>query len=93
MMAMPPSASEPICLVSYEITRILLGGGPDTRHSFWKTYRNELAFNKKTQYQNDRIRITWKFLLPLQSKLGTPHYFRDGQLHAERTLENPGMSH
>ena len=49
---MQPSETEAICLVSYEITQILLGGGPEDRPSFWKQYREELELNKKTQYKN-----------------------------------------
>ncbi len=50
------------CAVSYELTRIYLGGDPEDRPSFWKAYAEMLAHNQKTGYQNARIRTCWSQL-------------------------------
>ena len=51
----PPEPDDPICLISYEVTFILLGDGPHCRPSFWKNYRRELALNQKTNYNNYHV--------------------------------------
>ena len=53
---MKPEETEVICLISYEITQILLGGGPEDRGSFWKQYREELKLNKKIQIFVDFVK-------------------------------------
>lgn len=45
------------CQISYELTRIALGGEPEERPGFWKAYAEMLEHNKKTNYQNQRVRI------------------------------------
>ncbi len=81
-----PSDSEPICLISYEIARIRVGGGPDSRTGFWKAYREALEFNQKTNYQNGRMELCRPFLIPLKEKILQPHFYRKGKLVTERPV-------
>jgi hypothetical protein len=82
----PPAHDEPICLVSYEITAILLGDGPSTRSGFWKNYRRELALNKKTDYNNYHVTLCRHLLTSLRMRLDQPVYFRNKRLTTEREL-------
>jgi len=77
---LPPEPHEPICLISYEITWILLGDGPHARKSFWKMYRRELELQKTTNYRNYHINLCQHHLTTLDMKLDRPIYFRDGKL-------------
>ncbi len=81
-----PSETEPICLVSYEIARILVAGGPDTRPGFWKAYRNELALNQKTNYNNYHIKLCKDHLVSPLLKLKEPIYYRDNRLTTEKEV-------
>lgn len=45
------------CPISYELTRIRLGAGPEERPGFWTAYQEMLEFNRATNYKNNRIRI------------------------------------
>lgn len=81
---MKPEPNETICLISYEVTSILLGGPPEVRPSFWKTYRDELAYNTRTGYVNTHVEICRNQLLPLRDKLAVPHYYRHGRLVTEK---------
>src|SRR4051812_48572386 len=63
-----PEPHEPICLISYEITYILLGAGPQDRTSFWKSYRKELALNLKTDYRNYHVSVCRHQLTSLRMK-------------------------
>jgi hypothetical protein len=83
---MEPKESERVCPISFEVARILLGGGPDSRPSFWKVYREELALNKRTGYENQHLAICRPMLLPLKDVAGIPHYFRKGKLVPEREV-------
>lgn len=84
---LPPEANEPICLISYEITFILLGGGPDQRSSFWRAYRRELALNRKTEYRNYHVEVCRAHLVSLRMRLDHPVYFRHGRLTTEKPLD------
>lgn len=86
MAGMKPSETEPICLVSYEITQILLGGGPEERLSFWKQYREELELNKKTKYNNYHVQVCKNHLISLNLDLKDPVYYRNKQLTLEKPL-------
>lgn len=77
---MEPTRDEPICLVSFELAHIRLGGGPWSRKSFWKAYREELELNRKTQYRNEHVRICRPVMRTLHVDLSEPVYFRDGSL-------------
>src|SRR4051812_22423118 len=72
----PPGPDEPICLISYEITFILLAGGPQDRSGFWRSYRRELALNLKTGYRNYHVQVCSRQLVSLEMKLDQPVYFR-----------------
>jgi hypothetical protein len=84
-----PSELEPVCLVSFEIARIRLGGGPDSRPSFWKAYREELALNLRTEYQNSHVQICRTQLKSLGDKLGRKAFFRRGNIVFERHIDVP----
>jgi hypothetical protein len=75
-----PTHDEPICLVSFELAHIRLGGGPWNRKSFWKAYREELDLNRRTQYRNEHIRICRPVMRTLHLPPGEPVFFRDGAL-------------
>jgi hypothetical protein len=81
-----PKESEKICLLSFEVARIRLGGGPDVRPSFWKVYREELALNKRTGYENQHLAICRPLLLPLKEKIHETFFFRNGKLVTERPV-------
>ena len=82
-----PEPHEPICLVSYEITFILLAGGPDCRSGFWRSYRRELALNLKTDYSNYHVRVCSRQLVSLGMRLNQPVYFRNNRLTTEKQLD------
>ncbi len=50
------------CPITYEITRILLAGGPEERSGFWKAYAENLDHNLRTDYNNSRVRICFQQL-------------------------------
>ncbi len=75
-----PTENEPICLISFEITAILLNGRPDTRPGFWKAYRRELELNEKTNYANYHTHLCQHQLASLKIDRSVPTYFRNGQL-------------
>jgi hypothetical protein len=81
-----PRENEPICLVSFEITAILLGGRPEERPSFWKMYHREHELNQKTQYDNYHVRICREQLLALKLDLKEPVYYRHGRLTNEKVV-------
>jgi hypothetical protein len=83
----PPELNEPICLISYEVTFILLGDGPRNRSGFWRSYRRELSLNQKTNYQNYHIHVCRHQLASLSMKLSHPVYFREDRLTTERQLD------
>jgi hypothetical protein len=83
---MKPSPTEPICLISFEVTAILLNGGPEDRPSFWKAYRRELELNQKTNYDNYHVAICREHLKSLKLDLKTPVYYRNGRLTTEREV-------
>lgn len=85
---MKPAENEPICLISYEITQILLGGGPEDRPSFWKQYREEQELNKKTNFQNYHVQVCRNHLISLNLDLKDPVFYRNKQL----TLEKEALS-
>ena len=86
---MKPSENEPLCLISYEITQILLGGGPEERSSFWKQYREEQELNKKTNFQNYHVQVCRNHLISLKLDLKEPVFYRNKQL----TLEKEAIQH
>ncbi len=86
---MQPTEAERICLISYEITHTLLGGGPDSRPSFWKVYRTELALNLKTGYENYHTHVCRPVLAPIIPKLKDPYFFRRGKLVMEKPAAVP----
>ena len=75
-----PDATEPICLVSYEVTKILLAGEPSERPGFWKIYRQTLEYNRVTEYQNYRLNLCKDLLEPIRPMLDRAWYFRDCRL-------------
>lgn len=83
----PPGHDEPVCLVSYEITVILLGDGPQARSGFWRHYRRELALNRKTDYRNYHVHLCQHLLQSLKFRLNQPVYFRNNRLTTERALD------
>lgn len=83
----PPGLNEPICLVSYEVTSILLAGGPEERSGFWKAYRKELALNKKTDYRNYHIQICSPHLRSLRTKNDSPVFYRGKRLVTEKLVD------
>jgi hypothetical protein len=82
-----PEPHEPICLISYEITHILLGDGPGKRSGFWRSYRRELELNKKTNYQNYHVAVCRHQLVSLRMTLDKPVYFRNNRLTTERQID------
>lgn len=86
---MKPLETEPICLISFEVACILLGGGPTSRPSFWKAYRNELALNRKTLYENYHIRLCRPHLTSLRINPTTPVYYRNDRLVCEKDVHAP----
>jgi len=82
-----PEPHEPICLISYEITAILLAGGPDCRSGFWRSYRRELALNLKTDYKNYHVQVCSRQLVSLRMQLDQPVYFRNNRLTTEKQLD------
>jgi len=82
--SMKPSENEPICLISYEITQILLGGGPEDRLSFWKQYREEQELNKRTNFQNYHVQVCRNHLISLKLDLKDPIFYRNKQLTLEK---------
>jgi hypothetical protein len=86
MRGVKPPETEPICLISYEITQILLGGGPEERSSFWKRYREELELNKKTQYNNYHVQVCRNHLVSLTLDLKNPVFYRNKTLTLEKEL-------
>ena len=83
---MKPSENEKICVISYEVARIRLGGGPESRLNFWKEYRAQLDYNLRTDYKNDRIRICRPELMKIDTKPTDNLFFRNGQLTVEKVL-------
>ncbi len=81
---MKPKEDEPICLISYEVTQILLGGGPEDRTSFWKQYREEQKLNKKTNFQNYHVKVCRNHLISWKLNLKDPVYYRNKQLTLEK---------
>ncbi len=77
---MQPNPSEPICRITYEVTKILLAGEPQERPGFWKAYRQELAHNQKTQYNNYRLSLCRPLLADIEPQLARPWYFQNGKL-------------
>lgn len=84
---MKPTESEKICLVCYELARIRLGGGPESRPSFWSVYREEVEFNAATQFRNDRVRICRDLLAPVFSRQHENWFFRKGRLVEEKLAQ------
>ncbi len=84
---LPPGPDEPICLISYEITFILLGDGPHSRGSFWRSYRRELALNLKTDYRNYHVALCSRLLVSLRLNLKEAVYFRNGRLTSEISID------
>lgn len=87
-----PTPTEEICLISYEVTKILLAGDPSDRPAFWKTYRQQLAHNLSTNYNNYRLNMCRRLLAPLEGKMGVPWYFRDARLTTERDAVPPAKT-
>ena len=87
---LPPGTNEPICLISYEITHILLGDGPANRSGFWKSYRRELDLNLKTNYTNYHITLCRHQLVSLKIDFKEPIFFRNNRLTIEKVLD-PAM--
>lgn len=83
----PPAHDEPVCLISYEITYILLGDGPNRRRSFWKIYRRELKLNRDTAYRNYHVNVCQHQLVSLRLPREVPVYFRTNRLTTERQLD------
>lgn len=86
MQQLQPDENERICLISYEITRILVAGGPDSRTGFWKAYRRELEHNRKTRYRNYHIDLCRHQLIELNLDLKARVFFRNGQLVTEKAI-------
>ena len=82
-----PEPHEPICLISYEITFILLGDGPQNRSGFWRSYRRELKLNQATQYHNYHVGVCRHQLVSLRMNLNQPVYFRNNRLTTEKALD------
>lgn len=83
----PPGWDEPICLISYEITTILLNGDPENRSSFWRAYRREFELNKKTDYRNYHVKLCAPQLRSLKIKVDSPVYYRGKKLATEKQVE------
>jgi hypothetical protein len=90
---MEPKEDERICPISYEVAFIRLGGGPDSRPSFWRAYREEYALNRKTKYQNQHTQICNRLLMPVREVAHLPHYFRKGKLVRERKVTVDESAH
>ena len=75
-----PGKDVKICLISFELAHLRVGGGPWGRKGFWKAYHEELDLNRKTRYQTERIRICRPVMKTLKLDLKEPVYFRDGAL-------------
>lgn len=84
---LPPEPNEPICLISYEVTHILLAGGPESRSAFWRAYRREFALNQKTDYRNYHIKVCSRQMVSLAMKLDHPVYFRKNRLTTEKPID------
>src|SRR4051794_24096710 len=84
---LPPGPKEPICLISYEVTVILLGDGPHARSSFWRSYRREVAINQKTNFQNYHVHLCREQLASLKMRLDSPVYFVDNRLTTGKQLD------
>ena len=76
----PPSENEPICLISFEIARIRVGGGPDGRTGFWKAYYHEREVNRKTNFVNYHVELCKHQLVHLKHQPAEPVYFRGNKL-------------
>ena len=83
----PPKIDEPICLVTYEVTSILLNGSPEERPGFWKAYRKELALNRKTDYRNYHVQICSPHLRSLKIKNPPPVFYREKRLVTEKQVD------
>lgn len=83
---MVPNEQERICLISFEVARTRLGGGPKDRPSFWKVYRQEQELNARTDFKNEHVRICAPVLKPLLPHLNDPAYYRKGRLVYEKVL-------
>lgn len=84
---MQPSENEPICLITFEVAKIRLNGGPEERPSFWKVYREEQALNLRTNFENEHVRICLPMLGPIFPLRKIPHYMRKGRLVMEREIK------
>ncbi len=84
-----PEANEPICPISFEVATILLGGGPDTRSSFWKVYHEELKLNRETGFINEHVRICLPMLANAAKLQAQPVYLRDNQLIPQPDITPP----
>ena len=82
-----PEPHESICVISYEITFILLAGGPDCRSGFWRSYRRELELNLRTDYKNYHVNVCRHQLVSLRMRLDQPVYFRNNSLMTEKQLD------
>lgn len=89
MESFAPQPDERICIVTFEVARIRLGGGPQDRPSFWRVYRDELALNRKTEYKNEHVRICCPMLEPVLKHFGAPVFYRGGKLILERAVGQP----
>lgn len=89
---LPPGPNEPICLISYEITHILLGDGPANRSGFWRSYRRELDLNQKTNYTNYHITLCRHQLVSLKMNFRDPVFFRNNRLVTEKVLDSASTS-
>lgn len=81
-----PAESERICLISFEVAKIRVGGDPDERPGFWAAYREELELNLKTNFMNQHVLICRNQLRHLADKLEIPFYYRDNRLTTERVI-------
>ncbi len=78
-----PDGNERICRISYEVTKILLGDEPPQRPAFWKTYRQVLTYNQRTEFNNYRLNVCKNLLAPLRDQVKLPWYFRNGELSTD----------
>jgi len=86
MDPLAPEPTEKICVLSFEVARIRLAGGPTERRSFWQTYREELALNLKTDYQNEHLRICKPMLMRVLPLFRQPIFYRGKKLVVEKTV-------
>jgi len=84
-----PNDQEPICPISFTITRIQVGGGPDTRAGFWTKYRQNREHNVRTEYRNERVRLCADQVPLLGLRPGEALYYRHGRLVSEREAHRP----